>query len=186
MAIKWSINQLDYEISKDDKSNVVTSVHWNVNDSKEVTKDGKKVRTNINNRIQDLEDQGYVAIENEDLVDIYRSFEFGRLEDHYNENAFALSNIDSKLNSQVVISSTTPASLEPQMQYISLGELEDYATDIVMGFGRDSKVRIFSDNDTIDVDDENSIDASKLYADDKEILELVNLVNLICVKLKLL
>ena len=43
MAIKWSINQLDYQISKDSKSNVVTSVHWNVNDSKEVTKDGKKV-----------------------------------------------------------------------------------------------------------------------------------------------
>ena len=43
MAIKWSINQLDYEISKDGKSNVVTSVHWNVNDSKEVTKDGEKV-----------------------------------------------------------------------------------------------------------------------------------------------
>ena len=43
MAIKWSINQLDYEISKDDKSNVVTSVHWNVNDSKELTKDGEKV-----------------------------------------------------------------------------------------------------------------------------------------------
>ena len=43
MAIKWSINQLDYEISKDSKSNVVTSVHWNANDSKEVTKDGEKV-----------------------------------------------------------------------------------------------------------------------------------------------
>ncbi len=43
MAIKWSINQLDYEISKDSKSNVVTSVHWNANDSKEVTKDGVKV-----------------------------------------------------------------------------------------------------------------------------------------------
>ena len=43
MAIKWSINQLDYQISKDSKSNVVTSVHWNVNDSKEVTKDGEKV-----------------------------------------------------------------------------------------------------------------------------------------------
>ena len=43
MAIKWSINQLDYEILKDSKSNVVTSVHWDVNDSKEVTKDGKKV-----------------------------------------------------------------------------------------------------------------------------------------------
>ena len=138
--------------------------------------DGKKVRTNRDSRIQDLEDQGYVAIENEDLVDVYRSFEFGRLEDHYNENAFALSNIDSKLNSQVVISSTTPGSLEPQIQYVTLSDLEDYATDIVMGFGRDSKVRIFSDNDTIDVDGENSIDASKLYSDDKEILELVNLV----------
>ena len=43
MAIKWSINQLDYEISKDGKSNVVTSVHWNASDSKEVTKDGEKV-----------------------------------------------------------------------------------------------------------------------------------------------
>jgi hypothetical protein len=43
MAIKWSINTLDYEISKDSKSNVVTSVHWNANDSKEVTKDGEKV-----------------------------------------------------------------------------------------------------------------------------------------------
>jgi len=43
MAIKWSINQLDYEISKDNKSNVVTSVHWSASDSKEVTKDGKKV-----------------------------------------------------------------------------------------------------------------------------------------------
>ena len=43
MAIKWSINKLEYEISKDSKSNVVTSVHWNANDSKEVTKDGEKV-----------------------------------------------------------------------------------------------------------------------------------------------
>ena len=43
MAIKWSIKQLDYEISKDSKSNVVTSVHWDANDSKEVTKDGEKV-----------------------------------------------------------------------------------------------------------------------------------------------
>jgi len=43
MAIKWSIKQLDYEISKDSKSNVVTSVHWGANDSKEVTKDGEKV-----------------------------------------------------------------------------------------------------------------------------------------------
>ena len=42
MAVKWSINQLDYEISKDSKSNVVTSVYWSVNDSKEVTKDGEK------------------------------------------------------------------------------------------------------------------------------------------------
>jgi len=43
MAIKWLVNQLDYEISKDSKSNVVTSVHWDANDSKEVTKDGEKV-----------------------------------------------------------------------------------------------------------------------------------------------
>ena len=43
MAVKWSINQLNYEISKDSKSNVVTCVHWNSTDSKEVTKDGEKV-----------------------------------------------------------------------------------------------------------------------------------------------
>ena len=43
MAVKWSISQLDYEILKDGKSNVVTSVHWRANDSKEVTKDGEKV-----------------------------------------------------------------------------------------------------------------------------------------------
>jgi hypothetical protein len=43
MAIKWSINQLEYDISKDSKSNVVKSVHWDANDSKEVTKDGAKV-----------------------------------------------------------------------------------------------------------------------------------------------
>ena len=43
MAIKWSIREVEYEISKDSKSNVVTSVNWDANDSKEVTKDGKKV-----------------------------------------------------------------------------------------------------------------------------------------------
>ena len=43
MAIKWSINQLDYQISKDSKSNVVTSVHWTASDSKKVTKNGEKV-----------------------------------------------------------------------------------------------------------------------------------------------
>ena len=43
MAAKWSIREVEYEISKDSKSNVVTSVHWNSTDSKEVTKDGKKV-----------------------------------------------------------------------------------------------------------------------------------------------
>ena len=42
MAVRWLIKQLDYEISKDSKSNVVTSAHWSANDSKEVTKDGKK------------------------------------------------------------------------------------------------------------------------------------------------
>ena len=43
MSVKWSINQLDYEILKDGKSNVVTSIHWTTSDSKEVTKDGEKV-----------------------------------------------------------------------------------------------------------------------------------------------
>ena len=46
MAAKWSIRELEYEISKDDKSNVITSVHWNCTDSKEVTKDGEKVTYN--------------------------------------------------------------------------------------------------------------------------------------------
>ena len=49
MAIKWSINQLEYKISKDSKSNVVTSVHWDANDSKEVTKDGAKVTYSARN-----------------------------------------------------------------------------------------------------------------------------------------
>ena len=43
MAVKWSISQLDYEILKDSKSNVVTSVHWRASGTKEVTKDGEKV-----------------------------------------------------------------------------------------------------------------------------------------------
>ena len=43
MAVKWSISQLEYKPSKDGKSNVVTSVHWDANDSKEVTKDGEKI-----------------------------------------------------------------------------------------------------------------------------------------------
>ena len=46
MAIKWSINQLEYKISKDSKSNVVTSVHWGVTDSKKVTKDGEEILYN--------------------------------------------------------------------------------------------------------------------------------------------
>ena len=44
MAVKWSIREVEYEISKDSKSNVVTSVHWNVEDKKEVTKDGENVK----------------------------------------------------------------------------------------------------------------------------------------------
>ena len=43
MAVKWSITHLDYELSKDGKSYVVTDVYWDASDSKEVTKDGKKV-----------------------------------------------------------------------------------------------------------------------------------------------
>ena len=42
MAIKWSVTQLKYELSKDGKSNVVTSVVWKSKDEKEVTKDGNK------------------------------------------------------------------------------------------------------------------------------------------------
>ena len=48
MAVKWSIRQLKYDISKDSKSNVVTTVHWNAEDKKEVTKDGEKINYNGN------------------------------------------------------------------------------------------------------------------------------------------
>ena len=60
MAIKWSINQLDYEISKDSKSNVVTSVHWRANDSKEVTKDGEKVTYSGN-------DYNYIGVDSDKI-----------------------------------------------------------------------------------------------------------------------
>jgi len=60
MAIKWSINTLNYDISKDSKSNVVTSVHWDANDSKEVTKDGKKVTYSARN-------YGQVGLDTSDL-----------------------------------------------------------------------------------------------------------------------
>lgn len=43
MAIKWSMSQLEYEISKDGKSNVVTSAEWTASDSKNATIDGKEV-----------------------------------------------------------------------------------------------------------------------------------------------
>ena len=43
MAVKWSVRRLKYELSKDGKSNVVTSAYWNADDSEEVTKDGEKI-----------------------------------------------------------------------------------------------------------------------------------------------
>jgi hypothetical protein len=60
MAIKWSINKLEYEISKDSKSNVVTSVHWRANDSKEVTKDGEKVTYSGN-------DYNYIGVDSDKI-----------------------------------------------------------------------------------------------------------------------
>ena len=60
MAIKWSIKQLDYEISKDSKSNVVTSVHWTASDTKEVTKDDKKIKYSGGN-------YGQVGLDTSDL-----------------------------------------------------------------------------------------------------------------------
>ena len=33
MAATWSINQLDYTVSLDSKTNVVTNVHWDCNDA---------------------------------------------------------------------------------------------------------------------------------------------------------
>lgn len=44
MAVKWSVNELEYEISKNSKSNVVTSVNWSAMDEKEITKDNKKIK----------------------------------------------------------------------------------------------------------------------------------------------
>jgi len=43
MAIKWSVRELKYELSKDGKSNVVIGAYWNADDSKEITKDGEKI-----------------------------------------------------------------------------------------------------------------------------------------------
>ena len=43
MAVKWSVGTLNYKFLKDGKSNVVTSVDWFARDSKEVTRDGKKI-----------------------------------------------------------------------------------------------------------------------------------------------
>ena len=43
MAVKLSVRRLKYELSKDGKSNVVTSAYWNADDSEEVTKDGEKI-----------------------------------------------------------------------------------------------------------------------------------------------
>ena len=43
MAVKWSVRRLKYELSKDGKSNVVTSAYWNADDSKEITKDDEKI-----------------------------------------------------------------------------------------------------------------------------------------------
>ena len=44
MAVKWSVNELEYETSKDSKSNVVTSVKWSAMDEKEVTIDNEKIK----------------------------------------------------------------------------------------------------------------------------------------------
>ena len=33
MAATWSINQLDYTVSLDSKTNVVTNIHWNCTDT---------------------------------------------------------------------------------------------------------------------------------------------------------
>ena len=33
MAATWSINQLDYTVSLDGKTNVVTNIHWNCTDT---------------------------------------------------------------------------------------------------------------------------------------------------------
>ena len=42
MAATWSINQLDYTVSLDSKTNVVTNIHWDCNDK---DADGNQGRT---------------------------------------------------------------------------------------------------------------------------------------------
>ena len=42
MAATWSINQLDYTVSLDSKTNVVTNIHWDCNDA---DADGNQGRT---------------------------------------------------------------------------------------------------------------------------------------------
>ena len=43
MAIKWSIVKMDYDVSKDGKTNVVNTVHWEVDDRKEIKNEKNEV-----------------------------------------------------------------------------------------------------------------------------------------------
>jgi|TARA_R110000796_G_scaffold236388_1_gene355785 hypothetical protein len=58
MAATWSINQLDYTVSLDSKTNVVTNIHWDCTDA---DADGNAGRTYGSQAIQTDDLSGFIA-----------------------------------------------------------------------------------------------------------------------------
>tara|TARA_R110000772_G_scaffold6127_1_gene21569 strand:+ start:1589 stop:1912 length:324 start_codon:yes stop_codon:yes gene_type:complete len=58
MAATWSINQLDYTVSLDSKTNVVTNIHWDCNDE---DADGNQGRTYGSQAIATDDLSGFIA-----------------------------------------------------------------------------------------------------------------------------
>ena len=58
MAATWSINQLDYTVSLDGKTNVVTNIHWNCTDT---DADGNAGRTYGSQGIPTDDLSGFIA-----------------------------------------------------------------------------------------------------------------------------
>ena len=58
MAATWSINQLDYAVSLDGETNVVTNIHWDCNDA---DADGNQGRTYGSQAIATDDLSGFIA-----------------------------------------------------------------------------------------------------------------------------
>jgi|TARA_R110002095_G_scaffold207809_1_gene193099 hypothetical protein len=58
MAATWKINQLDYTVSLDSKTNVVTNIHWDCNDT---DADGNQGRTYGSTGIPTDDLSGFIA-----------------------------------------------------------------------------------------------------------------------------